>query len=48
MLPGQAKSLQKGIGFSGKMWAGAGPAEKEGVASVPQSERLARTSEPPY
>ena len=46
VLPRPAESLRNGAGFSGK-FEQTGPAEKEKVASVPQSEQLARMSEPP-
>ena len=38
--------MQNGAGFSRKLEY-TGPAEKEGVASVPQREQLASTPEPP-
>ena len=46
MLPRPAKRVQNGAGFSGKTGA-YWPAEKERVASVPQTEQLASTLESP-
>ena len=46
VLPRPAKSMQNGVGFSGKTgayWA----CQKGRVASVPQREQLARMPEPP-
>ena len=47
VLPTSAKCLQNGAGFSGKKLKHSGPAKKERVASVPQTEQLARMPEPP-
>ena len=46
VLPRPAKSVRNGTGFSRKT-EHTGPAQKERVASVPQREQLARTSELP-
>ena len=43
-LPRSVKNLQNGADFSRKLEH---RAEKEWVASVPQSEQLARTAKPP-
>ena len=47
MLPRPAKSLQNGSGFWRKLEQ-TGPAKKGKVASVPQSEQLARMQELPF
>ena len=44
VLPRSAESLQNGADFSAK-FQHTGPAEKKRVATVPQSEQLAKTPE---
>ena len=47
VLPRPAEGLQNGAGFSKKL-EHTGPAEKERVATLPQSEQLVRTLKSPF